>query len=113
MVLQRDEKKLGFTIVAEPGLAVDFKVYQIQGYDESGKVCWIRNGWTSLPDPVETLAEAQVWLSGSVLANGCCNWQFQEEPVHFCERNDLLEVGELLALCWDWAFELTGWHKPS
>lgn len=105
---------LGFTAVVTElrEYVVDFAVYEIE-YVEPGppeKLLWHRAGADVYPDPVETLAEAEPYLHGSVKWDGCSNWAFDEQErgaaLHGCSRHDLVRLGEVMARCWDWAGEL-------
>lgn len=120
MTHRRDFHDLDYTVVAEQTGAgiVTFKIYEIGGTNltENGKptvdIFWNRKNWKSLPDPVTTLDEAQIWLEGSVKFDGCSNWHFEEcMAVHFCTKEQCENLGKLLTMCWEWAFEIAGWPK--
>ncbi len=95
----------GFTILATHyEYRTRFEVYKIAGTQDDGTLLYDRKGATSWPDPVETLDEAQMFLSGDVKWDGCSNWVFEEPPmIHFCSRQELVDVGLVLAACWDLA----------
>ena len=41
--------------------------------------------------------------------DGCSNWQTNDDCMaHGCERDHLINAGQALALCWDWAKEIMG-----
>jgi hypothetical protein len=43
--------------------------------------------------------------------DGCSNWRFGDEQpswLHFCEREHLAKLADLMAACWDWAGEIMG-----
>lgn len=46
-------------------------------------------------------------MEGFVKWDGCSNWM-TDDYAHFCERQQLLDLGFLLAALWDWAAELMG-----
>lgn len=99
-----------FTVTATlqdaEGRHIDFVVYEIAGTDaETNELCWNRKGATSLPDPVDTLCDAQPFLHGFVKWDGCSNWSFDQQDegmmLHGCCRNDLTRIGEVMGRCWD------------
>ena len=57
--------------------------------------------------------ESEVYLHGIVKWDGCSNWHFDEQDrvmLHGCSREDLTNLGELMAKCWDYAKEnLESW----
>lgn len=84
----------------------EFEIYEIAGREEDGKLLFNRKDWTSLPDTVEELVEAQLWAHGRVKWDGCSDWHFDEQEqgmLHFCTRDQLGDLGELLKFCWDYA----------
>lgn len=47
--------------------------------------------------------EWELWLRGHVKWDGCSNWSFRDDVMlHFCSRDQLVDVGTLLALCFDY-----------
>ena len=109
-------KDIDFTIVAEPngsGVVCKMTAYQIAGWrrtDEQQMVpFWNRKDWDSLPDPVMTLEEADVFLDGAVKFDGCSNWNFVSLPdmlIHFCCKDEAVNVGKLFGAMYDLAAEL-------
>lgn len=96
----------GFTVRAtKTEYNNEFYIYEIAGEAPDGKLYYNRKGYSSLPDPVETLGEAEVYAFGNIKWDGCSNWQFDDVGgmLHFCSRDQLLNVGKILATCWDWA----------
>ena len=112
----RHLRELDFTIVAVPhSHHVEFTVYDIEGWREGPTPgvfdlpLWHKAGAPSYPDAVETLAEAEPYLHGSVKWDGCSNWHFDEQDrlmLHGCSRRDVLRFGKVMAMCWDWAADL-------
>jgi hypothetical protein len=106
----RHFRELEFTVVAKPhSHHVEFTVYDIEGWSESGEPVWHKADSDRYPDPVNTLEAAESYLHGSVKWDGCSNWHFDEQDrvmLHGCGRRDVLRFGEVLAMCWDWAAEL-------
>lgn len=87
---------------------VEYVVYAIEGVTTEGIVLWHAAGAT-WPDPVADLTQAEIYLHGSVKWDGCSNWHFDEQDrlmLHGCTRRDLMNLGEVLARCWDWTREL-------
>jgi hypothetical protein len=78
-------------IVAEPkGHYVDYKVYSSDGeYDDGQKVYET--------DPI---------VQGEVKWDGCSNWNFGDCMMHGCTRQELLNIGIMMSICWDWTAEL-------
>lgn len=108
--------EMGFTVksVVNDGY-VEFWVYNIVGESRRrpGAFSWDRNGDQSNMNPTENLAEAQVFLSGTVKWDNCSNWSFnvmESGMMHSCDRNGLQRVGDVMAYCWDYAAKhCPGW----
>jgi hypothetical protein len=101
-----------FTIVAEPhDYHVAYSVYEIYGTDTDGRIYW-RNGDDG---EVDTLEAAAVFLHGDVKWDGCSDWHFDEQDrvmLHACSRQTLVNLGAVMAACWDWTAELLPtWDK--
>jgi hypothetical protein len=85
---------------------IGFKVYKVLGKTESGVRMYNRDGYKSSPDPVEDRAIAQVMVSGSVKWDGCSDITIDDEPLHFCGRDNAEEFAALLSAIYDLAAEL-------
>jgi len=83
-----------------------FKVYKVLGKTESGVKMYNREGYESSPDPVEDRNAAQVFISGSIKWDGCSDMTIEDEPLHFCGRDDAQEFAALLTAIYDLAAEL-------
>jgi hypothetical protein len=83
-----------------------FKVYRVLGKTESGVRMYNRDGYQSSPDPVEDRAAAQVALSGSIKWDGCSDIKIDDEPLHFCGRDDAEEFAALLSALYGLAADL-------
>src|ERR1043165_7596492 len=68
-----------------------FNVYKVLGKTADGTRVYNRDGYQSSPDPVEDRVAAQVALSGSIKWDGCCDITIDDEPLHFCVRDDAKE----------------------
>ena len=102
--------EIGYSVEFKVGHCyVDFKVYAHDGVCcDSGMPFFHAKDSPSYPDPVETTAEADVFASGDVKFDGCSNWNIDENAramLHGCSRDDLLNIGKVLAECWDIAKE--------
>jgi len=99
----KDLPDLGFVVFAEPSeYYVSFKIYEMPASEpqvykgEGGEI-------------VESIDEAWVYAHGDVKWDGCSNWHFDEQDhcmLHGCTRQHLVNLGLVLAACWDWASEL-------
>jgi hypothetical protein len=83
-----------------------FNVYQVLGRTESGARMYNRDGYSSSPDPVEDRTVAQVFISGSIKWDGCSDMSIDDEPLHFCGRDNVEEFAALLSAIYDLAAEL-------
>ena len=84
---------------------IEFVVYEIEGVTDKGQRLFHKKDSPTNPDPVETMDEADVYLHGSVKWDGCSNWYFDEQNrvmLHGCSREDLTNLGEVMAKCWDY-----------
>jgi hypothetical protein len=85
--------ELRFTVVAKPdAYKADFRIYNDYEYTNDG------------PQPDNVL------VTGYVKWDGCSNWWFGDpeycECFHGCERKHMLDIGQVMAECWDWTKEL-------
>lgn len=100
-------KDIWFAVIAEPEeYCVNYKIYEIGEFLEDGKDTpkFNRAGAQTGPDHVENIADAEVFAHGFVKWDGCSNWEFDIQNkvmIHACERNQLVNLGEVLARCWD------------
>lgn len=93
---------------------VEFVVYEIDymGQDDAGEFTipgWHRAGSMCHPDGVESLAESEPFMHGSVKWDGCSNWDIddlQRGMIHACDREGLIRFGEVMARCWDWTADI-------
>ena len=101
---------INFTVVASPGdYHVDYAIYDIVGHTLENEPLWQKTGEVASPITVKTLAEAEIYLHGSVKWDGCSNWAFDEQDrvmIHGCSRDGVLRFGEVMARCWDLTREL-------
>lgn len=70
-----------------------------------------RAGGHSNADLVPTFEGAHVYAHGTVKWDRCSNWHFDEQDecmLHFCDREGMAAVGEMLARCHDAAGEILG-----
>lgn len=104
-----------FSAKATPhGHYVDFVIYEIMSLGDDGKgnytvpgyTKFAKEGSTFLYDDAEGLADADVYLHGSVKWDGCSDWMFNHNAknrmLHGCGRKDLANIGEAMTRCWDW-----------
>lgn len=90
-------------------ITVNFRAYQITGTYENGQRLWSRKDSQSWPDDVENLDDAELYLHGFVIWDGCSNWNIDAQDgimLHECDRSGLVAIGEVMARCWDWGKEL-------
>lgn len=94
---------LGYTVIAKVSEhVVDFMGYEISATSEDGTPLYGA-------DFVESLAGQRPYFSGLVKWDGCSNWHFDEQEhcmLHACTRDDLLNLGKVLAACRDMTAEL-------
>lgn len=87
-------------VVAVRDGGVDFEIYEL--FEASDGLLWQKKGSKLYLDPVKSLEEAEVFIHGTVRFDGCSNWSLPEAYVHFCSRQELLNLGVVLARCWEW-----------
>lgn len=95
------------------GYHVDYTVYPVFAmYHEDGKLDTTKGVPLVEKDmggsPVYTIEEAEVTVTGFVKWDGCSNWDFKtsECMMHFCEREQMVQLGELLGRLYDMTAEL-------
>lgn len=81
---------------------VKFGMYTIDYYSDEYNAYFDVHEETEVPDELELIGQ------GWVKWDGCSNWTFNQSDVaiHFCERNDMLAFGEMMANCYDLAKQL-------
>jgi hypothetical protein len=103
-----DIKFTAMAEIQEGWLYVEFQVYEIKGRDADGTRFFALRDSIS-DEGVASLVEAEPYLSGSVKWDGCSNWRFDEQDrgwMHACTRADLVNMGEVMARCRDFAATL-------
>jgi len=100
-------KDLSFYVVATPGSSwVEYVGYSaVEGEDGPS----FEKAESPSFDRTAKLSEAAEFFSGEVKWDGCSNWTFKEQDrnmIHGCDRTDLVNLGLVLAACWDWTREL-------
>jgi hypothetical protein len=108
------EKDLGFVIVADPqkySHAVCYKVYEVVGEHQDGSFVFHKEEGDIHPNVVQTIEDATPYLDGSVKWDGCSNWTVGYNDsraylMHFCSREQLENLGKVMARCWDLTREL-------
>jgi len=103
------------------GLHVDVEAYKIVGEygeleangrpvdPEARPYVFLRKGATASSDVVDVLADAALWLHGSIKWNGCSNLHINAQDdsmLHFCGPSEAAAVGKLLAALYDIAREI-------
>lgn len=82
---------------------VDFELYDNLEYGE-GPIVFQRRGAPARPDPVSSIEEAQVLVSGNVKWDGCSNWNFVDDCFHFCDGEAIVRFGKALREVYDLAY---------
>jgi hypothetical protein len=103
---------IGFSVIAEPDShKVDYKVYQISGKNNEDQLIWCKDNDHGCSGFCENLDEADLFLHGYVKWDGCSNWHFDEQDdvmIHFCERDQMENIGKILTKCYDLTKNLIG-----
>lgn len=93
-------KELGFTVdVTDNEYHMDFKCYE--SCEEGVYVAIEGEGYCE----TTIIGKARLYLSGHVKWDGCSNWNFDANEdcmLHFCEREQLVNIGKLLAWMYDY-----------
>lgn len=116
--MRKDWLDIGFTVIATLGnpspendrfYLVEFVAYRHVGHTTHGGTPLFAKKGDPTWAPVDTIEESEPYLHGDVKWDGCSNWSFDEQErcvLHGCNRQDLFNLGEVMARCWDWADEL-------
>lgn len=105
-VITRDVGPYEIVVCERDSHWLGFKCYRVLGKTENGDRQYNRDGYQSSPDPVGDRAMAQVILSGSVKWDGCSDISIDDDPLHFCGREDVEEFAAILTALYDLASEL-------
>ncbi len=111
MAVEKYFKDLWYYVVAEPGeYKVEYKIYEVEGQGKDGDPFFHRAGEASHPSSGEVaLADAEIYAQGHVKWDGCSNWNIDEQErvmLHFCTKEQILNLGRVMAECWDMTAEL-------
>ena len=80
---------------------VDVQVFE-HWMDE--KEAFQKKGSTHSPDPVYSIDEAEVFVSGYIKWDGCANLQFEDKGyLHFCSKEEAENVGKMFGRLYDLA----------
>lgn len=98
----------------------DVKVYEVTGRTAGGAPTFNRADARSLPDPVEDVSYAEVYLSGYIKSDGCMELG-QEVTPHWCGMAQLEKHCALLHWLYERAMQLMGcdeaddlpWQGPT
>jgi len=98
---------LGFTVVASPDeYVVEYRIYEVAGHSHpDGLPVYERAKGVGPSGFTTSIDNADVYAHGHVKWDGCSNWYFDEQErgmLHECMRDGLLNIGKVLAACWDW-----------
>lgn len=106
---------LGFTIQMEQiSNRAEFKIFQISHTDhydgdddDDNEIEYFYEKKNTNCEYTTSLNDAVVFMAGAVKWDGCSNWQFDNDGVqiHGCNRQHLLNVGEIMTTAWDMANE--------
>lgn len=89
---EKEFTELGFRVIASPhDYHVDYQIYLLNDLDD------------------------EIELGGHVKWDGCSNWTTNEDCMyHACSRQDIINIGLILAECYDWTKELCpNWIKEQ
>jgi hypothetical protein len=79
------ETDRSYSVIADcGGHYVDFSVYDGDGH----------------------YVDLEPFLKGTVKWDGCSNWKFDDEWMHFCSKQEAKRLGTLLEKCYEMALEL-------
>lgn len=90
-----------FVIAVSNDYYCDFKIYRV-----AGTTCDAEETLVFGPNCEPFHDGLETELTGSVKWDGCSNWDNGDDMLHGCNRQHLIDLGLLLAACWDWAAEL-------
>jgi hypothetical protein len=99
---------LGYTVKATlHDYRVEYVIYEIAATDGDGMRPMYQN---EKEEYVYSIDEAEVFAHGHVKWDGCSNWMFDDctknMMIHGCCREDIENIGKILAECWDWTERL-------
>lgn len=101
---------LGYSVTAAPASHwVDFVVHAHFGQNPDGTPVFRLKHDGPATEPCDDIESAEVFVHGTVKWDGCSDWHFDEQErgtLHECGRTGLVNIGNVMAICWDWAAEL-------
>lgn len=87
-----------FVIQSElKNLHVDFYIYKIEGIDSNSNLSFLDKE----DDLVEDISLAKPLITGYVKWDGCSNWNFGDDMMHFCFKESAVMIGTMLGRCYD------------
>ena len=93
-----------FTIIAIPQeYLVEYKIFQYAYILDNER--YYQNYSGDNTEYTLNVSKVEPQFTGSVKWDGCSNWHFNE-VYHGCSRENLLNLGNIFTVCWDWTKEL-------
>jgi len=86
----------------------DIEIYTLDGLKLDGRPAYHKKGDPCYPSHVELLSEGEIFLIGRIKWDGCSHINFSDTYFHGCSRQDLLNIGEILAKAHDKCIALMG-----
>lgn len=109
----KDWSDIGFTVVfeSEPGLSLDFKVFEITGHTKDEKTGeyaipeYEKKGANSSEDTTENIEEAQTLLRGRIKWDACSHVYFGDDNgySHLCGGMNWKNLMEVMHRVWEYA----------
>ena len=112
-MIRRDFEDIEFVVLAELEpqyqCSVDYTIYEILGWTVGGEGLLFQKAGCDSTEPIEDIAQAEIFAHGSVKWDGCSNWEFDIQKdcmIHACDRDRLERIGTILVRCWEMTAEL-------
>ena len=94
---------------------VQVEVFSICGWagDEGKELYFLKRDWVSSDETVNSIDEAELYLTASMKWDGCTNFDWGRGADHFCGVHDFANHAALMRYLWDHAFTLMGQPLPA
>ena len=86
----------------------DIEIYALDGLELDGRPSYHQKGNPCYPAFSELLSNGELFLVGSIKWDGCSHINFADTYFHGGSRQDLLNIGEILALAHTICIQLMG-----
>lgn len=89
--------------------SLEFNVYEV--FFTNSEIMYQTKDSHSYPKPTADIANAQVFISGYIRYDGCMDIQFPEQVIHFCDKQGIKNVYDIISRVRECGKYITKWYE--